>query len=45
MGPAPLGPGLFLRIVGTVTDEVIKEYIEHQDKPRDDGFNITDDAQ
>ena len=30
---------------GTVTDEVIKEYIERQDTPRYDGFDIADDAQ
>ena len=37
--------GYFCASSGTVTDEVTKEYIEHQDKLRDDGFNITDDAQ
>ena len=37
--------GYFCASSGTVTDDVIKEYIERQDKPRDDGFNITDDAQ
>ena len=37
--------GYFCASSGTVTDDVIKEYIEHQDKPRDDGFDIADDAQ
>ena len=37
--------GYFCASSGTVTDDVIKDYIEHQDKPRDDGFNLTDDAQ
>ena len=37
--------GYFCASSGTVTDDVIKDYIEHQDKPIDDGFNITDDAQ
>jgi putative transposase len=37
--------GYFCASSGTVTDDVIKEYIEHQDKPSDDGFNISDDAQ
>ncbi len=37
--------GYFCASSGTVTDDVIKDYIEHQDKPVDDGFNIADDAQ
>ena len=37
--------GYFCASSGTVTDDVIKEYIEHQDMPHDDGFNISDDAQ
>lgn len=37
--------GYFCASSGTVTDEVIKDYIERQDKPLDDGLNITDDAQ
>jgi len=37
--------GYFCASSGAVTEDVIKEYIEHQDKPLDDGFNIADDAQ
>ena len=31
--------GYFCRTVGTVTNEMIKEYIENQDKELDDIFN------
>ena len=37
--------GYFCASSGTVTDEVIRQYIEHQDQPHDDGFNVADDAQ
>ena len=32
--------GYFCRSVGTVTDEIIKEYIEKQDKDLDETFKI-----
>ena len=31
--------GYFCRTVGTVTNEIIKQYIENQDKEIDDVFN------
>jgi putative transposase len=37
--------GYFCAPVGTVTDEMIAEYIAHQDKPSDDGFTVWDDGQ
>jgi putative transposase len=35
--------GYFCASSGTVTDEMIKAYIEHQDAPRDDGFKVADE--
>ena len=37
--------GYFCASVGTVTDEMIAEYIAHQDKPLDEGFTVWDDGQ
>jgi putative transposase len=37
--------GYFCASSGTVTDDVIRQYIEHQKLPCDDGFNVADDAQ
>ena len=37
--------GYFCASSGTVTDEMIKAYIEQQDKHSDDGFHVTDEAQ
>ena len=37
--------GYFCASSGTVTDEVIRQYIELQDIPPNDGFNVADDAQ
>ena len=37
--------GYFCASSGTVTDEMIKAYIEQQKFPRGDGFTITDEAQ
>ena len=37
--------GYFCASVGTVTDEMIAEYIAHQDKPREEGFTVWDDGQ
>ena len=35
--------GYFVASSGTVTDEMIKAYIEQQDVPPDDGFRIADE--
>ena len=35
--------GYFCASSGTVTDEMIKAYIEQQDVPPDDGFTVTDE--
>jgi putative transposase len=37
--------GYFCASSGTVTDEMIKAYIEQQDIPPEDGFRIADEAQ
>ena len=37
--------GYFCASSGTVTDEMIKAYIEHQDTPPDDGFTVAGEAQ
>lgn len=34
--------GYFCASSGTVTDEMIKAYIEHQDRPPDDSFRVAD---
>ena len=34
--------GYFCASSGTVTDDAIRQYIEHQDLPHDDGFNVSD---
>ena len=39
------GRGYFCATVGAVTDEMIAEYIAHQDKPRDECFTVRDDGQ
>ena len=36
--------GYFCASSGSVTDEMVKAYIEKQDKPPDDGFNVDEDA-
>jgi putative transposase len=36
--------GYFCASSGTVTDEMIKAYIEHQALPPDDGFSVADEA-
>ena len=35
--------GYFCASSGTVTDEMIKAYIEDQDVPPDDGFRVADE--
>jgi len=35
--------GYFCRTVGTVTEEIIKEYIENQSGEYDESFKISDD--
>lgn len=35
--------GYFVASSGTVTDEMVKAYIEQQDKPKEDGFRIADE--
>ena len=37
--------GYFCASSGTVTDEMVKAYIEHQNVPPDDGFSVADEAQ
>ena len=37
--------GYFCASSGTVTDEMIKAYIEQQKVPPDDGFSVADEAQ
>jgi putative transposase len=37
--------GYFCASSGTVTDEMIKAYIEQQNAPPDDGFRVADEAQ
>ena len=37
--------GYYCASSGTVTDEMIKAYIEQQDRPPEDGFRVADDAQ
>ena len=37
--------GYFCASSGTVTDEMIKAYIEHQKAPPEDGFSVSDEAQ
>jgi putative transposase len=37
--------GYFCASSGTVTDEMIKAYIEQQDVPPDDNFRVADEAQ
>lgn len=37
--------GYFCASSGTVTDEMIKAYIEQQDMPPEDGFRVSDEAQ
>ena len=37
--------GYFCASSGTVTDEMIAAYIEHQNVPPDDGFRVSDEAQ
>jgi len=37
--------GYFCSSAGVVTDEMIKEYIAHQDKLPEDGFDVSEDAQ
>ena len=37
--------GYFCASSGAVTEEMIKAYIEHQDRPSQDDFTVTDDAQ
>ena len=37
--------GYFCATAGSVTDEMIQEYIEQQDKPPEDTFRVADDAQ
>ena len=36
------GRGYFCATSGTVTDEVVKAYIEQQDKPPEDNFRVSD---
>ncbi len=35
--------GYFCASSGTVTDEMVKAYIEHQQQPPDDGFTVADE--
>ena len=37
--------GYFCASSGTVTDEMIKAYIDQQDMPPEDGFRVADEAQ
>ena len=37
--------GYFCATAGSMTDEMIQEYIEQQDKPPEDTFRVADDAQ
>ena len=37
--------GYFCATAGTVTDEMVKEYIEQQDRPPEDSFRVSDGAQ
>jgi len=40
LGTAHVGARLLLRSTGNVTDEVIAEYIAHQQDHRDDDFKV-----
>ena len=37
--------GYFCATSGTVTDEMVKAYIEQQDKPPEDNFRVSDDVE
>ena len=39
------GRGYFVASAGTITDEMIKEYIARQDRHQEERFTVSDDAQ